>query len=110
MPRRLCTWPGCPDPVKYRGYCQRHARAKERGTNRAGRAIYATKRWKLLRRRKLFETPLCEAEGCGEIATDVHHRTDLADGGDPWKLANLQSLCHSHHSRETRAAQTGATA
>jgi 5-methylcytosine-specific restriction enzyme A len=100
--RGLCAEARCPDPPVYRGRCQRHARQRDRQINRAGRAIYNTKRWKLTRRRKLTETPLCE---CGAIATDVHHLQDIADGGDPWAMANLQSLCHSCHSKTTRAAQ-----
>lgn len=103
--RGLCAEPRCPDPPAYRGRCQRHARAKERNTNRAGRAIYSTKRWQMTRRRKLFETPLCEAKGCAEIATDVHHLQDIADGGDLWAMSNLQSLCASCHSKLTRQGQ-----
>ena len=58
----------------------------------------------MTRRRKLADTPLCER--CGQIATDVHHRHDLAQGGNPWALDGLEALCHACHSRETRARQT----
>lgn len=64
----------------------------------------------MTRRAKLVQSPLCEYldpdEGrCGRIATDVHHRHDLAEGGNPFAMENLESLCHSHHSQITRAAQ-----
>lgn len=97
MPTRLCLTAGCSAPISYRGYCKAHARARE--TKRVGKAIYNTARWQNTRKRVLSEHPLCK---CGEIATDVHHREDLADGGDPWDLEGLEALCHSCHSTETR--------
>lgn len=105
MPIRLCLAAGCPRPASYRGYCAEHARVRERRTNRVGKAIYNSTRWKHTRRRVLFLQPLCAVEGCGEIATDVHHRVDLADGGDPWARSNLEALCHRCHSAKTRARQ-----
>ena len=48
---------------------------------------------------------MCAIEGCGMLATDVHHLTDIADGGDPWAFSNLEQLCRSHHSRITRRHQ-----
>ena len=54
------------------------------------------------RRRQLIDQPMCEADGCKLLATDVHHIQDLSDGGDPWDPDNLASLCHKHHSQITR--------
>jgi hypothetical protein len=102
----ICGQPGCSTPATYRGRCQRHARERERQTNRAGSRIYRLKRWKMTRRAFLLAHPLCAAEGCTEIATDVHHIIDLAEGGDPWSFGNLEQHCHSHHSQITRARQT----
>jgi len=46
--------------------------------------------------------PICEEPGCGQAATDVHHRVAKRDGGlDQFK--NLEALCHSHHSKRTAA-------
>ena len=44
-------------------------------------------------------------------AMSVHHIVHLADGGDPFALENLQSLCAKHHAdahgqREHRPAVT----
>jgi 5-methylcytosine-specific restriction endonuclease McrA len=108
--KRFCLASGCANEPVYRGHCQRHARAKEQRTNRQGKAVYSTKRWKLLRRRKLYENPICEYvdpdEGpCQELATDVHHRHSIAEGGAKWDLRNLESLCQNHHSQHTRAEQ-----
>lgn len=101
----LCLHPRCPEPPVYRGRCAAHSRAKERGTNRAGRKVYNTKRWQIVRRRVLFEQPLCAEEGCDEIATDVDHIVPIAKGGDPFARSNLAALCHSHHSQKTRREQ-----
>jgi 5-methylcytosine-specific restriction endonuclease McrA len=101
MPTRICRNPRCGTLVK-RGYCPNCAREAEQARN-AGRAeqraVYATKRWAMTRRRQLFDHPLCDQ--CGIVATDVHHVVDLADGGPPYDLDNLQSLCQACHSRVT---------
>jgi hypothetical protein len=67
--------------------------------------IYNSRRWRYTRRRQLFNEPLCENGGCDRIATDVHHRQALQDGGEVWSLANLESLCHQHHAQISRAEQ-----
>lgn len=106
MPIRLCLAAGCPRPASYRGYCAEHARVRERRTNRAGKAIYNSTRWKHTRRRVLFLQPLCAVEGCGEIATDVDHIVPLPDGA-AYELSNLQGLCAAHHGQKTRREQAG---
>lgn len=111
MVSRPCAEPGCGSFATYRGRCQRHARQRDKQINRAGRSIYNSKRWKLLRRRKLFLTPLCEyvdpEEGpCMEVATDVHHKHGVKL--DPWAIEGLESLCHPHHSMVTRQEQLSA--
>lgn len=103
MPQHVCTYPNCPHPATYRGRCPDHARTHNRDTRRAGAPVYAGKRWQRTRDWQLYEHPLCDI--CGRIATDVHHRQDLADGGAPYNPDNLQSLCRSCHSRITRQRQ-----
>jgi 5-methylcytosine-specific restriction enzyme A len=70
--------------------------------------MYARKRWALTRRAKLFANPLCELEhpGCLGIASKVHHRVAMEDGGADYDLDNLVSTCKPCHSRETRREQT----
>jgi 5-methylcytosine-specific restriction endonuclease McrA len=70
---------------------------------RSGQSLYRTKRWQITRRRVLFNHPLCRE--CDRIATDVDHITPLAEGGDPYNLANLQPLCQRCHGRKTKAEQ-----
>jgi len=98
---RPCADKTCPNPATYRGRCQRHARERQNVINldrAAQRKIYNSKRWQLTRRKHLFDNPLCD---CGAIATDVHHKTDLADGGEPFASSNLQALCAGCHSKIT---------
>jgi 5-methylcytosine-specific restriction endonuclease McrA len=101
MPIRLCLTAACPDKATYRGRCQRHAKQRNTDTHR-NRKIYNSKRWKHTREAVLADQPLCP---CGQIATDVHHKVDLEDGGDPWARANLEALCHACHSTITRGRQ-----
>lgn len=101
MPLVTCQEPLCGEAAHYRGYCLTHAQTNDRQINRAGRHIYFTAKWRHTRERVLFEQPLCE---CGRIATDVHHITDLADGGDPWARENLAGLCATCHGKLSRAA------
>lgn len=104
MPTRLCAEPGCPSPATYRGRCQAHARTTEQTICRAGYSIYRAKRWQLLRRRVLFEQPICA--GCNTaLAVDVDHITPLNQGGQPYNRANVQGLCRHCHGQKTRQEQ-----
>ncbi|MCC6611174.1 MAG: HNH endonuclease [Burkholderiales bacterium] len=72
--------------------------------------IYDKQQWKRLRRQQLRREPLCRMcldRGITMPAVDVDHIIPIADGGEPWALENLRSLCHDDHSRVTRASQTG---
>lgn len=103
MPIRLCLEPRCHSPATYRGRCASHSREHERHTH-GNKAIYNSKRWQMLRRKRLFVDPLCP---CGHIATDVDHIHPIEQGGLPFSMANTQSLCAQCHGRKTRAEQQG---
>jgi 5-methylcytosine-specific restriction enzyme A len=78
---------------------------RERSRSRRSEAhkkFYDTKRWKLCARDYRFRHPLCEHDGCEELAVDVHHKVDIAAGGEPYHAANLMALCKPHHSQITR--------
>ena len=71
MPVRLCTEPRCPLVATHRGRCPEHARQRNRDIHR-NRHIYNSKRWRILRRRVLYDHPICQA--CDRVlATDVDH-------------------------------------
>ena len=104
MPSRICLEPSCPEPAAWRGRCPTHARERNRETRTVNASLYNSKRWKMTRRTKLAANPICEC--CdNRIATDVHHKIDLREGGDPWAIDGLEALCHACHSQETRARQ-----
>jgi len=70
--------------------------------------IYDTARWKRVRARQLAREPLCRAcRALGHTveAEHVDHRKAIEDGGAPFDPANLQSLCHTHHSLKTNAVE-----
>src|SRR4030095_14991224 len=72
---------------------------------------YSTQRWQRLRRLKLQVNPLCEAclqVGRLEPATEIHHRTPINAGGNPYPpVDELASLCAGCHNAMTRADQLG---
>jgi 5-methylcytosine-specific restriction protein A len=68
--------------------------------------VYDRRRWRRVRLAQLRAEPLCRLcmdRGRAEPAQDVDHIKPLADGGEPFDLENLRSLCHPCHSRVTRA-------
>jgi hypothetical protein len=90
--RKPCLHPGCPNQAKPGDpRCVDHAQEDDVGIARAGRNVYCTKRWRVLRRRKLHLDPLCAV--CEGIAEDVHHKIGIQDRGEVWSLENLESLC-----------------
>lgn len=95
---RVCNVPGCPDFVVYRGRCDEHR--PQRGSMRA--AGYGGK-WEKTRAEFLKGMDFCNDCGSRE-RLQVHHIDGLGPKGprghDPF---NLETLCHSCHSRRTRA-------
>lgn len=99
---RPCRQPGCgelldgstPSP-----YCPLHSPEREY-RRRGNRSAYQTKRWRLVRKRKLAKDPLCVE--CGKLATEVDHIVPVEDGGSMWSEDNHQSMCQSCHGRKTR--------
>jgi 5-methylcytosine-specific restriction enzyme A len=65
--------------------------------------MYARKRWTMTRKAKLFADPLCELKPprLSRLATEVHHRVAMEDGGAEYAMDNLVSACKPCHSRET---------
>lgn len=110
-PRRPCRHPGCSVLVED-GYCERH-RPKRVGDRSAEaeswRWMYKTDEWLLeLRPNQLLDEPFCREcakRGDRVRATDVDH---IVDHKGDWKIFanpdNLESLCHSCHSRKTAKA------
>lgn len=107
-PLRVCLEVGCPVPAdpKGRGRCKPHylqrereRMARRRADSKQGRRIqvYHSKRWLVLRKRVLFEQPICAEEGCMRLATQVDHIVPLSQGGAEYARDNCQGLCAFHH-------------
>lgn len=104
MPIRLCSIAGCNGSAIKGGRCVVHTR---QAVQARGPRIYDLKRWKRAREHKLRQQWECELHhpGCLIIASEVHHRRALQDGGDPYAQENLTSSCKPCHSHETRREQ-----
>jgi 5-methylcytosine-specific restriction protein A len=89
-------------PIKPKSHAQRQAELRPRRPD--DRPSSAARgyghRWRKLRRLQLNRHPLCQWPGCERPATDVDHILARARGGGD-EEANLQSLCHRHHSEKT---------
>ena len=106
-PLRPCLHPGCGVLVSS-GYCAAHQpRSKDQRSAeaQAWRWMYGTDVWKRLRENQLLREPFCRERarrGVRRYATDVDH---IRDHKGDWALftdpGNLESLCHSCHSRKT---------
>jgi 5-methylcytosine-specific restriction protein A len=63
--------------------------------------------WRKVRLMQLSEYPLCfdcNAQGYVVVATEVHHKRAIRDGGSN-SFDNLMSLCKPCHSKRTNAGQ-----
>ncbi|RCS48509.1 HNH endonuclease signature motif containing protein [Bremerella cremea] len=69
------------------------------------RAFYSSARWQRCRKRYIQQQPLCEC-GCGEMATEVHHKIDRKERPDlAFDFDNLEAMTKPCHSRITRERQ-----
>lgn len=111
-----CKYPGCVELVRDGSYCSKH---KHQAAGSGGRrrepaawhGLYYTKSWRELRTVQLIKEPfcrICAEAGIRTPAEDVDHiiphRGDMMMFCD---MNNLQSLCHSCHSRKTAAETAG---
>ena len=64
---------------------------------RLGKSIYATTRWRAVRRAVLDRDGWKCRKCGGRGRMEVHHRKPLAEGGDPFDMAGLESICRGCH-------------
>lgn len=111
---RPCRHPGCGQLVPG-GYCACH-KPKERSRSeeaKTWRWMYKTPQWESLRGDQLLSEPFCRECARKYPPGDPRHRTwatdvdHIEDHKGDWEKfcdrSNLQSLCHSCHSRKTAA-------
>lgn len=102
-PLKPCGFAGCRELVRGTKYCDKHYgytwkedrrdSPAERGYDRA----WARVRAQYARTHPLCE--MCQARGIVQPVEIVHHIKPIADGGDKFKYANLQSLCRVCHGK-----------
>jgi hypothetical protein len=108
---RFCAGPGCTAITPSGRFCEK-CRVVEAKRQAAARpeldSWYSRAAWRGsygARGYKLRNSPMCEIEGCGKWATDVHHKDSSWKSTGDWRSFidqnNLQSLCHEHHSEIT---------
>jgi len=108
QPPRPCGKPGCGELTRKR-YCDKHqAEANktydQHGRDKERKRFYDGEPWRAVRARKLAQDRFCEEcrkGGTLVLATHVDHIVEIKDGGAKLDMENLQSLCHSCHSRKT---------
>lgn len=107
MPNRPltpCSYPGCINLVKT-GRCAEHKQDDRVYRDPKRDYLYNTRAWKQLRERQLAQQPWCVdclSLGIYTPATDVDHvDAHRGDRAKFFDINNLQSLCHSCHSRKT---------
>lgn len=93
-------------PTLYRANGPSRKQVSERGDDRkADKRFYGTKRWRTLREYVLSEQPLCVRcyqKGLTVAASQVDHIIDRkVEPSREYEYENLQSLCHSCHSKKT---------
>ncbi len=104
-PLRPCRHPGCLELTR-EGWCPKHKPKTQRRASAAYHGWYSLPIWTDdLRQVQLLREPFCQEcarQGFRTWATDVDH---IRDHKGDWVLftdrSNLESLCHSCHSRKT---------
>lgn len=108
LPKKPCRYPGCAE-LTNELYCEKHKKEMNKQYNQHERDLfsktfYSSPKWREVRKRKLQQQPFCEeCKRNGTIikATIVDHIVPIKQGGQPYDMNNLQSLCWSCHSRKS---------
>ncbi len=116
MPKKppvACTVRGCSRLAKAGdgGLCSFHitARHKDYQKSRSDQEhtkIYGTKAWALSRKAALIRDSGWCVRCKEKPAALVDHIKEIKDGGQPFALENLQSLCVSCHGKKTKEVAT----
>lgn len=104
---KVCAEPGCAN-LSNQTRCEDCRSKRNKATHDVTRKrVYASRRWRGVRRTVLRRDRWCKADDCRNLSTEVDHIVPLADvmamGGDPFDINNAQGLCKKHHSEKTAA-------
>jgi 5-methylcytosine-specific restriction protein A len=110
---RPCAYGGCGALVRS-GFCERHqgmaARAQSTVERKARMRLYGRAEWQQRRAVQLAREPWCAEclrANVYTAATDVHHVRDHKGDEVLFLTGELESLCHSCHSKITRGGRGG---
>lgn len=119
LPLKPCRYVGCTELVRGGGYCIKHQAESrrvrrnivgERGESAAWHYLYHSARWRKIRAAQLIAEPFCRncaSIGVRQRAEDVDHIIPHRGNKELfYDSGNLQSLCHSCHSRKTMAERS----
>lgn len=74
------------------------------------RRVYDSRQWRRVRLEAIERDQVCQSHGPHGGPLTVHHITAISDGGEPYNLANLVTLCRTCHARvEGRQNKGGAS-
>lgn len=107
-PKKPCRHPGCPE-LTHEMFCEKHKKEDNKIYNQykrdnLSRTFYRTQQWLEIRAKKLQISPFCEEcrkNGTMVVGKIVDHIVPIKQGGAPYDLDNLQTLCWSCHSRKS---------
>lgn len=110
-PLRMCRAPGCMK-LTSEGWCPDHKPKDNHKDSAAWHYLYTNPRygWKKRRSAQLAREPWCREcsdRGKRVRATDVDHIVPHRGNVQLFMYGELQSLCHSCHSRKTMAENAG---
>lgn len=109
-PARPCMVRSCPNRIKGDiAYCPKHAHLAPTGwqmkRNTEHQPFYNSRAWRKTSQLYRKQHPLCESgehDGIAVPVDVVDHKVPIQDGGEKFDWDNLQSLCHSCHSKKTK--------
>ncbi len=107
-PLSRCTTTGCharatPDG---RGHCATHRPVWVKQASSAWTGG-STRAWRKARAEWLSEHPLCADQGCGRLATEVHHVKGRSTDALMWDTRWWMSQCHQHHLQKGQPPRGG---
>lgn len=100
--QKFCAHHGCSTLISAGTYCEAHLSDKAASLYARGSSAergYDAK-WRTVREAYMRRHPLCErceAKGVTEVATMVHHKVALRDGGERLNPNNFKALCNDCH-------------
>ena len=72
-----------------------------KGLDKVGKFNYNSTQWRKVASLHKKLNPMCVIEGCQNPVHTTDHIKPINDGGEPYNMNNLQSLCKRHNASKT---------